>query len=43
VLAPHIVYGRVHQSDEERRRLLRAFADRLRAIERESPIEIGRY
>jgi NAD(P)H dehydrogenase (quinone) len=43
VLAPHIVYAPVRQTDERRRELLEAFARRLRGIEQEAPIDVGRY
>jgi NAD(P)H dehydrogenase (quinone) len=43
VLAPHIVYGPIRLSDDERRREHERFADRLRGIAEEQPIEVGRY
>lgn len=43
VLAPHIVYGPVRMTDEERRQQLNAYAERLRQIEGELPIGVGRY
>ena len=43
VLAPEIVYGPARIGDEERRAALARYAERLRAIESEAPIEVGRY
>jgi len=43
VLEPHIVYGPVRMTDEQRRQELEAFATRLRRIETESPVTVGRY
>ncbi len=43
VLAPHIVYGPVRLSEEERAASLNAWATRLRNIGRETPIEVGNY
>ena len=43
VLAPHVVYGPIRLSDDERRRELERFADRLTGIAAEPPIEVGRY
>lgn len=43
VLAPQVVYGPVRMGDEERAAALAAYAERLRGIEREAPIEVGRY
>ena len=43
VLAPHIVYGPVHLTDEQRRQHLAAYAVRLQFIAGESPIEVGSY
>ena len=43
VLAPEIVYGPARIGDEERRAALARYAERLRAIDSEAPIEVGRY
>ena len=43
VLAPHIVYAPAHQSDAQRREALDAYARRLRALEDEDPVDVGRY
>ena len=43
VLAPHIVYGPVRQSDEQRSDVVAAWMSRLRRIEEERPIEVGEY
>jgi len=43
VLAPHIIYSPVRQTEEQQRACLEAFAARLKNIEKESPIEVGRY
>jgi NAD(P)H dehydrogenase (quinone) len=43
VLAPHIVYGPIRLSDDERRRELERFADRLMGVGEEQAIEVGRY
>ena len=43
VLEPHIVYGPVRVSDEERAACLNSWAARLRAIESEQPIDVGEY
>ena len=43
VLAPHIVYGPARMTAEQRQEQLTIYADRLRQIERESPIEVGMY
>ena len=43
VLAPQIVYGPVRLTDEDRRLALAAYAERLRRIGQESPIEVGIY
>ncbi len=43
VLAPHVVYGPVRMADEQRRALLEAWAQRLRLIAQEAPIDVGRY
>jgi NAD(P)H dehydrogenase (quinone) len=43
VLAPNIIYAPVRVTDEERQAGLNAWAARLKAIESESPIEVGEY
>ena len=43
VLAPNIVYGPVRISDDERAAALNAWANRLRSIETEPPIDVGQY
>jgi NAD(P)H dehydrogenase (quinone) len=43
VLAPHIVYAAVRITPEERRAALVTWADRLRAIANEQPIDVGEY
>ena len=43
VLAPHIVYSPVRISAEERTAALDAWANRLRHIEHEQPVEVGEY
>jgi NAD(P)H dehydrogenase (quinone) len=43
VLAPNIVYAPVRVSDEERQLRLKTWAQRLRSIESEPPIEVGEY
>lgn len=43
VLAPHIVYGPLRMSQEERRARLAEYAARLRGIFEEAPIEVGPY
>jgi len=43
VLAPHIVYGPVRQSDAQRSEVVAAWVGRLRRIEEERPIEVGEY
>ena len=43
VLAPHIVYAPVRAPEEERHRQLNAWAERLRGIESEKPIDVGEY
>ena len=43
VLAPQVVYGPVRVDVEQRTAWLAAWAQRLSAIERESPISVGRY
>jgi NAD(P)H dehydrogenase (quinone) len=43
VLAPHIVYAPVRQSDTVLRSILDDFSRRLQAIESELPIAVGKY
>jgi putative NADPH-quinone reductase len=43
VLAPQIVYGPVRLEQQQRQELLRAYADRLRNIDEEKPVEVGVY
>jgi len=43
VLAPHIVYAPVRQTDEQRQAVLEVFAQRLWTIETESAIAVGDY
>jgi NAD(P)H dehydrogenase (quinone) len=43
VLAPHIVWGPAHISNEERRLLLNRYTKRLQTIEKETAIDSGRY
>ena len=43
VLAPQIVYGPVHLSEEQRKQHLATYASRLQRIADESPIEVGSY
>lgn len=43
VLAPQIVYGPAHLTDEQRKQALAAYAVRLQGIDRESPIDVGIY
>lgn len=43
VLAPQIVYGPAKVEHRDREEALLAYADRLRNIEVESPIEVGEY
>lgn len=43
VLAPHIVYGPVRLSDDERKDRLETYRLRLREIHEEEPAEVGRY
>lgn len=43
VLAPHIVYAPVRQTEERRKEVLNEFGRRLRAIEQEVPVDVGRY
>ena len=43
VLAPHLVYGPAHLSDEQRKEILAAYAARLQGIAGEDPIDVGAY
>ncbi len=43
VLAPNIVYAPVRVSAEERQAWLNNWAERLRAVESERPVEVGEY
>jgi NAD(P)H dehydrogenase (quinone) len=43
VLAPHIVYSPVRINAEERKAALDAWANRLRRIEHEQPVDVGEY
>lgn len=43
VLQPHIVYGPVRLSDEQRQLELQRYANRLQQLADEAPIEVGRY
>jgi len=43
VLAPNIVFAPVRVTDEQRQASLGAWAERLRGIERERPIDVGEY
>src|SRR5262249_38290974 len=43
VLAPHIIYGPAHSTEEQRKQHLATFSARLQRIARESPIDIGIY
>jgi NAD(P)H dehydrogenase (quinone) len=43
VLAPQIIYGPVRMEQEQRGDLLAAFANRLKDIEGEKPIDVGIY
>ena len=43
VLAPHIVYAPVRAEAEQREAWLQVWAERLRSIESEQPISVGRY
>lgn len=42
-LTPHVVYGPAKLSDDERAAALADYAERLRHIEDELPIDVGRY
>ncbi len=43
VLAPQIIYGPVRADAAQREAWLAAWAERLKAIEQETPIQVGRY
>ncbi|WNZ26785.1 NAD(P)H-dependent oxidoreductase [Leptolyngbya sp. NK1-12] len=43
VLAPHIVYAPIRQTDQVRQEILDDFSQRLKTIEDELPIAVGRY
>jgi NAD(P)H dehydrogenase (quinone) len=43
VLAPQIIYGPVRMDDSQRKELLATFAERLKTIESEKPIDVGIY
>ncbi|MCP5419931.1 MAG: NAD(P)H-dependent oxidoreductase [Gammaproteobacteria bacterium] len=43
VLEPHVVNGPVRLTDEQRKNELESFATRLRQIQNESPMDVGRY
>ena len=43
VLAPHVVYGPAHMTDEERETALATYARRLESIIKESPSAVGSY
>lgn len=43
VLAPHVIYGPAHISQQERSALLAGYSERLRNIINEAPIEVGHY
>jgi NAD(P)H dehydrogenase (quinone) len=43
VLSPHVVYGPVRMSDEQRRQALAAYAERLGGLADEAPVEVGAY
>ncbi len=43
ILFPHIVFGPAHLTDEERTLLLGQYAGRLKGIEREKIIAVGKY
>ena len=43
VLAPQIVYGPVHLTDEQRKQALASYTERLQAIGSEVPIDVGIY
>ena len=43
VLTPHIIYGPVRMSEEQRNAALEGYARRLRQIHLENPIDVGEY
>jgi NAD(P)H dehydrogenase (quinone) len=43
VLAPHIVYAPIRQTDQVRQEILDNFSRRLQTIEDELPIAVGKY
>jgi len=43
VLTPHIIYGPVRMSEEQRKAALEGYARRLRQIHLENPIDVGEY
>lgn len=43
VLQPHVVYAPAHISEDERKLELSKYAERLKAIENEQPINVGRF
>jgi len=43
VLAPQVFYGPVRVEDAQRQAWLTAWAERLRGLEHEAPIQVGRY
>ena len=43
VLIPQIFYAPVHKSQEERTAEIEAYCNRLKEIESEQPITVGRY
>ena len=43
VLKPHIVYGPVHMTEEQRALALAEYAVRLQGIQSESPVDVGIY
>ena len=43
VLAPQVIYGPVRMDDSQRKELLTAYAERLKSIENEKPIDVGAY
>jgi len=43
VLAPQIIYGPVRMDDAQRKDFLAAYAERLKRIESERPIDVGIY
>jgi putative NADPH-quinone reductase len=43
VLAPHVVYGPAHMTDEERETALAIYARRLESVIKESPSVVGSY